>query len=101
MSIIKPEVLPSVGSHSEVREPVLKSVTAHVSVKFEAVIPPQPSIAHFRCEYCPQEFSLKQYLIEHVHEAHGSLSKPCKPEQLQFDSSIVKPVNPDVYTYEH
>eukprot|EP01083_Nonionella_stella_P089122 248644_1 len=101
MSIIKPEVLPSVGSHSEVRETVLKSETAHVSVKFEAFIPPQPSIDHFRCEYCPQEFNLKQYLVEHVDNAHGSLFKPFKAEKFQSHPSIMKPVNPDFDAYEH
>eukprot|EP01083_Nonionella_stella_P267286 903063_1 len=100
MSIIKPEVLTSVGSHSQVRYPVPKSESTQVCVKSEGFTPSQPSIVRFPCEYCPREFTMKQYLIEHVHEAHTSLHKTCKSEQFQFESSIVKPEKPDLDAYE-
>eukprot|EP01083_Nonionella_stella_P267289 903067_1 len=101
MSIIKPEVFTSMGSHSQVRYSVSKSDSTHVFVKSEALTNSQPSVARFRCEYCPQDFSLKQYLVEHALEAHGRLCTPRKPEELQFDSSIVKPENSDSDSYEH
>eukprot|EP01083_Nonionella_stella_P187986 691893_1 len=100
MSIIKPEALTSVGSHSQVRYPVPKSESTQVCVKSEGFTPSQPSIVRFPCEYCPREFSLKQYLIEHAHEAHSSLHTFCKPEQFRFALSIVKPENPDLGAYE-
>eukprot|EP01083_Nonionella_stella_P089123 248645_1 len=101
MSIIKSEILSSVGSPSQVHEYVSKSYSPEISVKSEAFIPPQPSVAAFCCEYCPQEFSLKQYLVEHVDNAHGSLFKPFKAEKFQSHPSIMKPVNPDFDAYEH
>eukprot|EP01083_Nonionella_stella_P089120 248642_1 len=101
MSIIKPEVLTYVGSHSQVRYSVPKSDSTHVCVKSEGFTPSQPSIVRFRCEYCPQDFCLKQYLVEHVDNAHGSLFKPFKAEKFQSHPSIMKPVNPDFDAYEH
>eukprot|EP01083_Nonionella_stella_P173737 600186_1 len=100
MSIIKPELLPSVGSHFQVRYPVTKSGSTQVYVKSEALTTSQPSVARFHCEYCPQEFSLKQYLVEHAFRAHGRLSTPCTPEQFKFASSIMKLENPDLDEYE-
>eukprot|EP01083_Nonionella_stella_P267287 903064_1 len=100
MSIIKPEVFTSMGSHSQVRYSVSKSDSTHVFVKSEALTNSQPSVARFRCEYCPQDFSLKQYLVEHALRAHGRLPTPCKPEKFRFALSIVKPENPDLDAYE-
>eukprot|EP01083_Nonionella_stella_P267288 903066_1 len=100
MSLIKSEILSTVGSPFQARDSVSKYDSTQVSVKSEALTTSQPSVARFRCEYCPQEFSLKQYLIEHVLRAHGRLSPPCKPKQFRFNSSIMKPENPDSDEYE-
>eukprot|EP01083_Nonionella_stella_P036191 98775_1 len=100
MSLIKSETLSSVGSPCQARDSVSKYDSTQVSVKSEALTTSQPSVARFRCEYCPQDFSLKQYLVEHALRDHGRLSTPYTPKQFRFDSSIVKPENADLDEYE-
>eukprot|EP01083_Nonionella_stella_P036193 98781_1 len=95
MSFIKSEVLSSVRSSKECKD-ASKSNCAQLPIKLEGAAPPQPSIVAFLCEYCTEEFSLKQRLIEHVNNIHGHQSKSCKPEQLQFYSSAVGPIGADL-----
>eukprot|EP01083_Nonionella_stella_P070690 189272_1 len=57
-------------------------------VKLEYVAPPRPPTAAFSCEYCGNEFNLKEHLIRHVIELHGDTCTPVKPE-----SSSIQPVS--------
>eukprot|EP01083_Nonionella_stella_P175337 610297_1 len=55
------------------------SVSTTTMIKSEPVNmtgkPHQPSIAAFKCEYCPLEFSLKEHLVNHVADIHGQTNE--------------------------
>eukprot|EP01083_Nonionella_stella_P279355 950338_1 len=77
MSIIKNEGSP-LRPPSQYQSCSSISSPTHTVVKFEECVPPQPSTAAFRCEYCSQKFNLKQKLIHHTYEMHEDLSLPLK-----------------------
>eukprot|EP01083_Nonionella_stella_P087897 244729_1 len=72
-------------------------------VKSETLSPPQQHTSNFCCEYCGEDFNLKQYFIDHLLEIHGdsTMSDCVKPEQSPIQSISSEHVEPsDNFMYE-
>eukprot|EP01083_Nonionella_stella_P087898 244731_1 len=65
-------------------------------VKSETLSPPQQHTSNFCCEYCGEDFNLKQYFIDHLLEIHGdsTMSDCVKPEQSPIQSISSEHVEP-------
>eukprot|EP01083_Nonionella_stella_P192161 710630_1 len=78
---------------------VVMEQSSHASssiVKSETLSPPQQHTSNFGCEYCGEDFNLKQYFIDHLLENHGdsTMSDCVKPEQSPIQSISPEPVEP-------